>query len=196
MFSSPKRSLMNRYISFAQSSISGILLSVAFSGLSPAPYTTSWFPNASWRIWFFDPPKMKSTTVRNFGSGKPSFGSFMPRCRRFSAMRSGMDKFLSTGWILHPLTTSKFKHSLRRSYVPFAMAFSQPRSVQLRWCSLLCAALNPFITFMCITCHDFSAIFLVFMDNPSAPACCLPGLFSHRTLSCGVLSYPYFPLFG
>lgn len=84
---------------------------------------TVWSPKANSCILAREPPKIKFTTVRNFGSGKPSLGSLIPRADSISRIRSGMDFFLSIGTIL-PFTISKFRPSRVRSYVPYPDARS------------------------------------------------------------------------
>ena len=104
-----------------------------------------------------DPLMMKSTTVRILGeSRQPSFGSRMPRDSRFSRSFCGMDRLRSTGCTLPPRTTSKFRSTRVRSMRPFSFALSQPLWVQLRWCSLLCAVVNPFFAWKWTTCFCLS----------------------------------------
>lgn len=63
---------------------------------------------------------------------------------------------------LPPRTISKFRPTRERSMRPFALAFSQPFSVQRRWCSLLWAVVNPLFASKCRTCFcaSISCVFL------------------------------------
>ena len=66
-------------------------------------------PNASSCIRSREPPKMKFTTVRYFGSASPSLGSLIPRLSNMSAIRSGMLRLVSMGRTLPPGAISKFR---------------------------------------------------------------------------------------
>ena len=75
-----------------------------------------------------------------------------------------MERDRSTAWTLPPRTISKFRPTRERSIRPFALAFSQPFSVQRRWCSLLWAVVNPLFDSKCRTCFcaSISCVFLFY----------------------------------
>ena len=74
----------------------------------------------------------------------------------FSRYFSGMDRDWSTAWTFPPRTISKFRRVRVRSMRPFSFARSHPFSVQRRWCSLLCAVVNPFFAWKWTTCFCVS----------------------------------------
>ena len=76
---------------------------------APSSKSTFCVPNASSCIRLREPPKMKFTTVRYFGSASPSLGSLIPRLSNMSAIRSGMLRLVSMGRTLPPGAISKFR---------------------------------------------------------------------------------------
>src|SRR5574344_1873845 len=136
---------------------------------------------------------MKSTPVRILGSSPYlAFGSLIPRKRRFSANLSGIDLLLSTGCTLPPRTISKLRCSRVRSILPLALEHSHPFSVQRRWCSLLCAVVNPAFAWKCTTCFclSISELNLCLPCHPFPARLAVHGWHSlHLTWSKWVLSY-------
>ena len=147
-----------------------------FSELSPPLNTTSWLPKAISRIRPGEPLSTKSTTVLYFGSSTSiRILDATSRQRHSHNLRNGL-------WLIDRLDFPTFRYlevqTLTTTVIVSVSQSARPTFLlQLRWCSLLCAAVNPFLTLKFTTCLAIFChiIFPLFVTEKRVPACWLCG---------------------